>query len=66
MVRPRWQILYKFMLNWKEVSDGDHSQNICEVGVSGDDTFVVGKEVVGPYGCFIGPMLTVTLHYPLE
>ena len=34
MVRPRWQILYKLMLNWKEVSDGNRSQKTCEVGTT--------------------------------
>ena len=53
VVRPRWQILYKLMWNGKEVSDGDHSQQTFEVGVSGDYTFIVGKAVVGSYGCLI-------------
>ena len=33
---------------WKEVSDGNHSQMTCEVGVFGDHTFAVGKAVLGP------------------
>ena len=28
------EILHEFMLNRKEVNDGDHSQKTCEVGVS--------------------------------
>ena len=32
--------LAKFIWNWKDVSGGDHSQNTCEVGVSGNCTFV--------------------------
>ena len=55
VVRPWWQISYKLMLNWKEVSDGDHSQKTCKVGVSGDYMFVVGKAVVRPYGYLITP-----------
>ena len=53
------------MLNWKEVSDGHRSQNICDVGVPGDYTFAVGKAVVGPTA-FITPTFTVTLHHPFE
>ena len=42
---------------WKEVSDGDHSQKTCKVGVSGDYTFVVSEAVVGPYGLLLQCLL---------
>ena len=36
----------EFMLNREKGSDGERSQKTCEVGVSGDYTFVVGEHVV--------------------
>ena len=65
VVRPWWQILYKLMLKWKEVSEGDRSQKTCKVGVSGDYMFVVGKVVVGPYGCLIAPYALSSLRINL-